>query len=285
MDNIIAERVSRAKLTKSLRKIADYCIINPEEIGICSSSELARRIGVSDSSVTRFARAIGYSGYPEMKSDLYAHLTGTTVQNVTLLSMTERFNTNQARFRGQQGVDLFEKVTRRAIESTLRQNTQEQIDRITDGVISAEHRYVYGCRGTGSVAYQCAWLWRFLLEHVIEISSEGPGGVGLVQDIGPGDCMVMFSVTRVYKNDVDTARLVKSRGASLYLFTNSFTSPITEMADEAILVETQHMGFFNSMVPLHFLAEYITYSISQKREDEYRRNARERDDLTDNLRL
>ncbi|MBO6041079.1 MAG: MurR/RpiR family transcriptional regulator, partial [Oscillospiraceae bacterium] len=226
MENVIAERVSRARLSKSLRKIADYLIINPEEIGLCSSSELARRIGVSDSSVTRFARAIGYSGYPEMKSDLYAHMTASATGDISLLSMTERFTANQSRFRGQESIDVFEKVTQRAIEAVLRQNSQEQLDRVVDGLIAAKHHYVFGCRGSKGVAYQCAWLLRFLLDHVIEISIEGYGGIGLVQDIAPGDCLVMFSVTRLYKNDLETARLAKGRGAKLYLFTNSYTSPI-----------------------------------------------------------
>ncbi|MBO5493775.1 MAG: hypothetical protein J5974_10655, partial [Pyramidobacter sp.] len=63
MENVIAERVKNARLTHVQMKIAEYIIANPEAAGRSSSMEVARAAGVSDVSVTRFARAIGYPGF------------------------------------------------------------------------------------------------------------------------------------------------------------------------------------------------------------------------------
>ena len=285
MDNIIAERVANVTLTKSQRKIADYFILNPEEVGLSSSMEIANRIGVSDSSITRFARAIGYEGFLDLKNDLYNNMARAATGSINSLSMTERFNANQARFGGQESIEVFEQVTRRAMEVTIRQNADGQIDRVVSSILAAKHRYVYGCRGTGGVVYQCSWLWRFLLDHVIAVSNEGPGGIGLLQDASSEDCALLFSVARLYKTDLDAAQLIHSRGAKLCLVTSSFTSPLAPLADEVILVETAHMSFFNSMIAMHFLTEYMTYLISQRKGDVYREKARERDEYTEFLRM
>lgn len=74
MGSIIAERVKGATLTKAQRKIAKYFIHNPERVGMSSSMEVARAIGVSDASITRFARAIGYEGFTDLKADIYNSL-------------------------------------------------------------------------------------------------------------------------------------------------------------------------------------------------------------------
>ena len=88
MESIIADRIADMQLTKGQKKIADYCIRYPEEVGMCSSMELSRRVGVSDASITRFARAIGYAGFVELKNDLYNHMVMAASGSINKLSMT-----------------------------------------------------------------------------------------------------------------------------------------------------------------------------------------------------
>ena len=66
MENVVAERVRNATLTKSQQKIAEHIIRNVQRVGSMTSLELAGEIGVSDASIIRFARAIGYDGYADM---------------------------------------------------------------------------------------------------------------------------------------------------------------------------------------------------------------------------
>ncbi|MCC7276256.1 MAG: MurR/RpiR family transcriptional regulator, partial [Alphaproteobacteria bacterium] len=59
-----------AALTKSQRAIADHIVKDPKGAAFLSAKELARMIDVSDASVVRFARALGYDGYPDLVGDL-----------------------------------------------------------------------------------------------------------------------------------------------------------------------------------------------------------------------
>ena len=61
------DRVKRTKLTKSNRLIAEYCLSNPSSVAFQSAADLASCIGVSDVSIIRFARALGYEGFIDLK--------------------------------------------------------------------------------------------------------------------------------------------------------------------------------------------------------------------------
>lgn len=58
------------RLSPAQRRIAHYLLENLPEVAFLSSMELAERVGVSQPSVTRFAAALGFSGYPELRAAL-----------------------------------------------------------------------------------------------------------------------------------------------------------------------------------------------------------------------
>jgi len=285
MENVIAERVKHTTLTKAQQKIADYFIRNPERVGMCSSMEVAKEIGVSDASITRFARAIGYEGFTDLKNDIYSNLAMQATGGINSLSLAERFDANRAQFAGSSSKADYLRLLRFNLERTFQQNSDERFDHAVSVLLEAKHRYIVGFRGCLGVASQCAWTMRFLLDHVISISDEGPGGIGALQDIGPEDCMLFFSLSRYYKSDLRLARLARKRGAKICLVTNSVLSPIADLADVMLLAETKHMSFFNSTAALNLISEYLITKLSQIRSDEYHEKASERDRWTEDLRL
>lgn len=285
MENVIADRVKNARLTKVQQKIAEYFIQNPERVGMSSSMEVAKAIGVSDASITRFARAIGYEGFTDLKNDIYSNLAMQATGGVNSLSLTERFDENRIKYGGDGSSADYMRILQYNLERTLHQNTEEQFQQAVELLCRAKHRYIIGFRGCLGVASQCAWLLRFLLDHIVCISDEGPGAVGSLQDISPKDCVLFFSISRYYKVDLKLAQLARKRGARICLVTNSVLSPLANLADVALLAETKHVSFFNSSAALNLISEYLVTKVAQTLPEEYRQRASERDELTAELRL
>lgn len=285
MGNVIAERVKSARLTKAQQKIAEYFIQNPERVGMSSSMEVAKAIGVSDASITRFARAIGYEGFTDLKNDIYSSLANQATGGLNSLSLAERFEENRAKYSGDGSPENYMRVLQYNLEWTFHQNSEERFQQVADMLCRAQHRYVIGFRGCLGVAEQCAWLLRFLLDHVVSISDEGPGGIGSLQDVGAGDCVLFYSTSRYYKADLKIAQLAKKRGASLCVVTNGVLSPLAELADVLLIAETKHMSFFNSSAALNMISEYLVTKVAQAVPETYRQRASERDKLTEDLRL
>ena len=87
MTNIILDRIKNSRLTKKQEKIADFFLKNFERIGQLSSVEVADEIGVSDASIIRFSRAIGFDGFADLKNQIYS----TLIQDsYSALSLSER---------------------------------------------------------------------------------------------------------------------------------------------------------------------------------------------------
>ena len=119
MENVIAERVKHATLTKAQQKIADYFIRNPERVGMCSSMEVAKEIGVSDASIIRFARAIGYEGFTDLKNDIYNSLAMQASGGANSLSLSERYEVNRSKYGGSGSREDYMKVLRYNQERTF----------------------------------------------------------------------------------------------------------------------------------------------------------------------
>lgn len=285
MENVIAERVKHATLTKAQQKIADYFIRNPERVGMCSSMEVAKEIGVSDASIIRFARAIGYEGFTDLKNDIYNSLAMQASGGANSLSLSERYEVNRSKYGGSGSREDYMKVLRYNQERTFQHNDEAVFDQAVSRLISAKHRYVVGFRGCLGTGIQCAWLMRFLLDHVTSVSDEGPGGIGLLQDISSEDCALFFSLSRYYKSDLRLAELCKRRGASVIAVTDSVLSPLADLADVLLLAEVKQMSFFNSTVAVNMVSEYLITKIAQQRSEIYQATAKERDLLTEELRL
>lgn len=284
-DNIIAERAQKISMTKTQRKIADYFVKNLERVGMSSSMELAREIGVSDVSITRFARAIGYNGFTDLKNDIYNNLAITAAGGISSLSLTERYNAN----REMSGTNVcrtdYLKGSQYNLEKTFQQNSDEAFDKAVAVLLQANRWYIAGFRSCIGVASQCAYLLQMVKRNVVSVLNEGASGIAQIFDIAKDDCLLLFSVSRFYKIDIELAKLAKKRGASICVITDSMLSPLSEIADVMLLAESRSMAFFCSAVPLTAIAEYLVSKITQECSETYYQAAKQWDELTEELRI
>ena len=285
MGNVIAKRIKNVKLTKAQQKIAEYFVQNPERVGISSSMEVAKEIGVSDASITRFARAIGYEGFTELKNDIYSNLAMQATGGANSLSLTERLDHSNMQYDSDSAIVEFFKLTEYNLQRTFQQNKGQQFENVVSMLLNATHRYIVGFRGCAGSAAHFSYIIRLSLDHVIGITEEGPGCISNLQDIAPDDCMVLFSLSRYYKVDLKMATLAKKRGAKVCLVTNNLLSPFSDLADELLLVEAKPISYFNSVASINLVSESLATRIVQKRADYYRNRATERDEFTHDLRL
>lgn len=285
MYSVIEEKIKNVKLTKSQAKIAEYFLKNPERVGIGSSMEIAREIGVSDVSVIRFSRAIGYDGFTEMKNDILNHMVNSMSKGNANLSLEERFYANQLEHENQITKQEYINLIQYDIQKTIEQNDTEKFEQVVKMLLKSKHKYIAGRRGSMGVADRTAWLLRFVLDHVISITDAGTGAIGSLQDISKEDCLIMFSVSRYYKGDIELVKIAKKRKAKICVITDSFLSPFVSYADVILVAETKQLSFFHSAISLTTIAEYIIARVAQCCPDAYYEKVKERDALTKYQRL
>ena len=261
MGNIIAERVRNVALTRSQQKIADYFIRNQAHIASLSSMEVARKIGVSDASIIRFARAIGFEGYADLKEHLY----GALVENAYgTLSLSERLSRNSEKYSGAETPAQFQSLVEQNIASVFRDNAPEDFEAIADLLVESENRFFVGLRGCRGIAMQVGRLMSFMLQKVHIISDGECASINNVQDIGPRDVLVMMVLSRFYKIDLSYLKLARDHGAKICLITNDVTGPLTSYADVLLLISSANMRFYHSTVAIVMACEYIMNLVSDR---------------------
>ena len=279
MENVIAKRVRAATLTKSQQKIAEFIIRNIQRVGTMTSLDIAKEIGVSDASVIRFSRAIGYEGYAELKDDVYRMLAENAFGGQ---SLSERLRKNADKYGGS-GPAEFLALMQSNLESVFQNNTPENFRAAAESMVKAENHYVIGQRGNKVTAAQFARLLSFMLPRVHTLLDGECQQIHALQDAGKDDVALMFVFSRFYKTDLSYAKLAHERGAKLILVTNVLSGPLTPYADQIIHISTENMSFFHSTVAADMAGEYLLKLIGDQLD--YKDRIEEVDRITEPERL
>lgn len=275
MANMLAERIKNVPLTKKQKIIADYFIQNQDRIGSLSSLDAAREIGVSDASIIRFSRTIGFDGF----ADLKAHIYDMLVENANnAMSLTDRLAANAEKYGGQDMTLQFTQLMQQNIASVFHDNRMEDFDAVVERILGAEKRYVIGLRGCKGMAAQFGRLLAFMLPGVCTLTDGECTSLSHIQNIGEKDVVLMFVFTRIYIMDVEYLKTARKKGAHVILVTNDAAGPLKEYADEILMVSTLNMSFFHSTIAVDMMSEYLLNRISEK--TDYRERIRERDEIT-----
>ena len=92
-----------SKLSKSQKLIAEYIMANYDKAAFMTAAKLGEVVGVSESTVVRFANTLGYDGYRDLQNDLHELVKNklTTVQRISLTNdYTNKENLSKRVFKG-----------------------------------------------------------------------------------------------------------------------------------------------------------------------------------------
>lgn len=270
----LTDRLRHTKFTRTQQKIADYFLSNQEKLAGLSSQEASSEIGVSDASVIRFCRIIGYEGFKDLKSHVYNMLVENSFAG---LSLTERMTQSTGKFNAQDTLINFQALVQQNFLSVFR-NSTEDINRVADTLIAAKHRYIIGLRGCRGLAMTFSRTLTFMLPNVIYLNDGEGMSLSRMQDVNEDDAVLMFVFSRYYKTDEKYLETARKNGAKICLITNEFPEPLNHYTDTVLYVSTLGMSFFHSIIGASALSEYILILAGQK--TDYKTRLNERDELT-----
>jgi len=263
--NELEKKICALNLTKGEKKIADYLLEHITSIGFASVKEVAEACGVSDTSIIRFLRVLGYSGYSDFKKDLNEKLIQQYNAN---LSPMQKFSLNKKNIRKESVVnDVFLQAIDNLNKGSASLN-DDLLDKIADCLIQSKHKYIAAFRGTTCCAH---YFWRkaiYFMPGLVLCDKAESETIEKLMDIGPEDCLMIFSFPRYTEITFSVCELAKNRGAKVIIVTDSVTSPLSSYADYLVPVKVDGISYTNSYVVPICLAEALAIIISQKLETE-----------------
>lgn len=247
----------REELSPGHRAIAQWVLSNPHRCAFMSISEMAREVGVNESTVTRFANRVGLRGYPALTDLCQANL----VARSDFLDRFERLEDL-----GEAGNDLIERsliLDQANLTHTFANLDRAQWDKAVAALAESDHVYVTGLRKCYSVAYFLAFALHLIREDVNHISLGAGNLPEQIRRLGPGDTCVGVSIRRYTREVVQVLSFAQRRGATTIALTDDAASPLNRFADLTFYVEAEGASILRSLTAFMSLSQAMVGEVAR----------------------
>lgn len=251
-------------LSKGHKKIADYIKTNYEKASFMTASSLGKAVGVSESTVVRFATNIGFDGYPELQRYLQemvkSHLTSV-----------QRMDVAASRYNGDDFIDKAFMTDIEMIKTTRESISRDAFIKSAEAINKAKKIYILGVRSSAALASFAAFYLRFLYENVVLIDTSASSELfEQMFRISSDDVCIAISFPRYSNQTVKALSFAKSRGATIISITDGELSPIAPYATHLLVAKSSMVSFVDSLVaPLSVINALVAASAREKRDDVY----------------
>lgn len=225
----LSDRIAQASnhFTASQKTVARYFLSNKPSAILKTAATIAAEIGVSESTIVRFARAIGFESYTQMQK-------ASQQQYLSEFSFSNRLEQQNIIAQGHEFYETLMRNEANAILQMIRPDFMICLDQATDLIINAEKTYVIGSRGSASVATHIAYNLRYIKSGIIPLVSDSGDWQDQMIDCSFGDLVIGICMPYYTQRTVDMLQFGKKQGASILTITDSTLSPSYPLSDTAI---------------------------------------------------
>lgn len=248
--------------SKGQKRIANFILDSYDKAAFMTASKLGKRVGVSESTVVRFAAELGYDGYPDMQRSLQKMIRNrlTTVQRIEVTN--DRL--------GDQ--DLLSMVLQSDIEKirlTLEELDRESFDRAVDAIIAAKRIYIIGVRSSASIATFLSFYFNLIFGNAVEVTANTASEVfERLLRVGEGDVVVGVSFPRYSSRTVQAMNFARDRGACTVAITDSEASPLAPICTYTLKARSDMASFVDSLVAPLSLVNALLVTVSRKKNED-----------------
>jgi RpiR family transcriptional regulator, carbohydrate utilization regulator len=215
----------RDSMSEKERSVADFILAAPREAVHPSIEELADRIGVSESTLFRFVRKLGFDGYQQFRIALATE---------TVESSSRFYEARVDAADGDTAVSVVFKTAIAALELTMRQLDRGALERAASLAIGSRGLFLFGLGGSGIVAKDA---YHKLVRAGIRCSAPEDFHLQLMvaSQAGPEDAAIVVSHTGANKDALAVAAELKRRGVPLVAICTYPRTPLVKLADLVLL--------------------------------------------------
>ncbi|MBQ1546359.1 MAG: MurR/RpiR family transcriptional regulator [Clostridia bacterium] len=260
----LLDRVNEAYsgLSKRQKLIAEYIMKHHDKAAYMTASRLGETVGVSESTVVRFAVEIGYEGYPELQRAMQEMIRDklTSVQRIDVAS--DRLDTG----------DILTSVMNqdiKLIKKTIEENNSESFAKAVDYILNAHKIYIFAVKSSFALARFLGYYLELIFGNVkiIETTSKSEMYEQLMRT-GENDVMIGISFPRYSSTTLEAMQFAAQQKAKVIAITDSMTSPVTKISNCTLVAKSDMASVVDSLVaPLSLINALIVATVVEKRDE------------------
>ncbi|MDI9215522.1 MurR/RpiR family transcriptional regulator [Clostridium tertium] len=236
---LIQARFSR--LSKGQKLIAEYILKNYDKAAFMTAAKLGVSVGVSESTVVRFANELGFSGYPKLQKALQELIKNklTTVQR---LELSNDYVSEGYALKGVLKADM------ENIRATLEKINYNTFEEVVNKIFEAKRIYIIGLRSSTALAEFLGFYLNIILQNVKTVGYGISDIFEQMINVEEGDLVIGIGFPRYASRTIDALAFAQDRGADVVAITDSLLSPLASKADYALIAQSNMASFVDSLV-------------------------------------
>ncbi len=252
------------KLSKGQKLIAQFIMDNYDKAAFMTASRLGEKVGVSESTVVRFASALGFDGYPKLQKSLQ-ELIKTKLTTVQRVEMSRDYSNDWA---------VLNKILKSDVENirnTLDEINPKSFENVIDDIVSAKRIYIVGLRSSTAITEYLGFYLNLILDNVIVVSYGISDVFEQIIKIDDQDLVIGISFPRYSKKTYEVLEFAKKQGAKVVSLTDSQLSPIATLSDNTLIAKSNMASFVDSLVAPLSLINALIVALGMREKDKIKR--------------
>lgn len=227
-------------MSKGQKLISNYIMNNYDKAAYMTAAVLSEAVGTSESTIVRFAYAMGYEGYPKMQKDLQEVIQNrlTTVQRLQFMEGLSAEEIMESSF----------KTDINNLRVTKEKNTAKDIERVVDCIVNARTIYLIGTRSSGPLTEFLRYYLGYIMNNVQMIRFDGSDIFSQILNADERDVAIAISFPRYSMLTVESMQYLKDTGCKLIAITDNQSAAPAQLADHVLTAKSYMNSFVDSLV-------------------------------------
>ncbi len=250
------------KFSKGQRKLADFIREDYDKAAFMTAAKMGEEVSVSESTVVRFAMALGYEGYPEFQKAL-----GELVR--TKLNSIQRMEVTYGRI--SQG-EILSTVLRSDIDKiklTMESIDQDAFEVAVDTILKAKRIYVIGIRSCAPLASFLSFYLNLVCDNVTAVHTNSSSEIfEQMIRVSPEDVVIGISFPRYSMRTLKAMEFASNRKAKVITLTDSIHSPMNLYSSCNLIARSDMASIVDSLVAPLSVVNALVVALCMKKQKE-----------------
>ena len=261
--------------SKGQKLIAGFILQSYDKAAFMTASKLGKTVGVSESTVVRFAVELGFDGYPSMQKTLQE-----IVRNK--LTSVQRIEAANDRIGNQDVVSTVLQADIDTLRRTSETLDRREMDASVDAILAARHIYIVGVRSSAAIASFLNFYFRNIFDNVSLVPSTATSEMfEQLLRVGREDVVIGISLPRYSSRTITAMQYARDCGATTISITDKPDAPAGKIADHVLVAKSDMVSIVDSLVAPMSVVNALIVAVSRKREEEVSKTFKDLERLWD----
>lgn len=261
MNNQLLSNIEKhsGSFSKGQRAIAQFITHSYDKAAFMTAARLGQTVGVSESTVVRFAVEVGFDGYPELQKAMQEMIRSR-------LTSVQRINVAQEQIGAQDVLSSVLNADMDTIRATMEATSHDAFEAAVDAIVGTRRIYIVAARSSAPVAAFLGYYFNLIFGHVTVVNavSESEFFEKMFR-VGAADTVIGFSFPRYSTSVAKALRFARDKGATVISVTDSRQSPLAPYATHLLLAQSSMISIVDSLVAPMSLANALIAAVAARK--------------------